>query len=513
MAQGRLSRYAAAAGVLAAGAAVEVAADQSLATAVADWAVGAAFVLAALSRRRGPADPVALLAAVLWFLATLALTPDGWWHALDGPLALAYRGPVLHLLARPVATGRLRWPVLVAAYGVPLVVGPAVGVWTALVAAVLGAVVWARSRDRLAAVTLAALAAVWAGTAVGPLGATAGDVALVAVAGVVALRHRTGAGDRAVVGMVVELGQDDRPATPLSASLAEALADPDLRIAIFSPVEGWRDESGQRVEAPDLEQHAGRVTLVPVPGGGSLALVHGPHVAADAELSGAAARAAVLVLERVRITTQMRLTADEVRRSAARLLAVDEQEREALAARLAAGPRRRLARVRRLLDPHEAGQSAVAIVEQLDDVDAGLDRLARGMVPYAVAFHSLDDALRTLASANGLPVDVVVEGSVEGLPEATRALVYFLVAECLTNVARHSGARHAAVVVTSGGSMRVEVTDDGVGGASAPAGHGLQGLADRVTLAGGALTFDSPLGGPTRVVAELPLEDGAARQA
>ena len=60
----------------------------------------------ALARRRGPADPVALLAAALWFLATLALTPDGWWHALDGPLALAYRGPVLHLLARPLATGR-----------------------------------------------------------------------------------------------------------------------------------------------------------------------------------------------------------------------------------------------------------------------------------------------------------------------------------------------------------------------------------------------------------------------
>ena len=192
--------------------------------------------------------------AVLWFLATLALTPDGWWHALDGPLALAYRGPVLHLLARPVARGRLRWPVLVAAYGAPLVVAARTGLLTAVVAAVLGMLVWARGRDRLAAVTLrAVLAVVWAGTAAGLLAATAGDAALIAAAGVVALRHRSGAGRAGRGGMVVELGQDDRPATPLSASLAEALADPDLRIAIFSADEGWRDESGTPVGAPDLD--------------------------------------------------------------------------------------------------------------------------------------------------------------------------------------------------------------------------------------------------------------------
>ena len=153
-----------------------------------------------------------------------------------------------------------------------------------------------------------------------------------------------------MAGMVVELGQDDRPATPLSASLAEALGDPDLRIVVFAPEAGWRDDAGRPASAPDLDEHAGRVTLAPVPGGGSLALVHGPDAGTDPDLSAAAARAAVLVLERVRVGTQIRLTAEEVRRSAARLLAVDEQEREALAARLDAGPRRRLARVRALLD-------------------------------------------------------------------------------------------------------------------------------------------------------------------
>jgi signal transduction histidine kinase len=507
VAQDRLRWYAAGGAVLAAGAAVEVASDQSLATALADWAVGAAFVLAALPRRLGPADPVALLAAVLWFLATLALTPDGWWHGLDGPLALAYRGPVLHLLGRPAATGRLRWPVLLAAYGVPLVVATATGLLTALVAAALAVAVLVGGRDRLAAAALALLAAVWAGTSLGLLHAAVGDAALIVAASVVALRHRSGGAGRAVVGMVVELGQDDRPATPLSASLAEALADPDLRIAIFQPGEGWRDEAGHPVGPPDLGQQAGRVTVVPVPGGGSLALLHGPRGVADPELSAAAARAAVLVLERVRITRQMRLTADEVRRSAARLLAVDEQERQALADRLASGPRRRLARVRRLLHRDEADPAAMGIGERLDEVDAGLDRLARGMLPQAVLGGDLAAALRSLAGPAGPVVELSISGPVDDLPDASRALVFFVTAECLANATRHADAALVAVAVVLDDRLRVEIRDDGVGGAFPLAGHGLQGLADRVTLAGGSFTVDSPAGGPTTIVALLAPPD------
>ena len=109
----RLNRYAAAVAILAGGGLVEAASDQSLPGAAGDWLVGAAFVGRGLSRRGRRPDPVALLAAALWYLATLALTPDGWWHGLDGTLALAYRGPVLHLLARPCSAagcaGRCSW--------------------------------------------------------------------------------------------------------------------------------------------------------------------------------------------------------------------------------------------------------------------------------------------------------------------------------------------------------------------------------------------------------------------
>ena len=387
-----------------------------------------------------------------------------------------------------------------AAYGVPLLVLERTGLLTSLVALGLAGLVL--RRDRVAAVLLAMLAVVWAATALGLLegrGATVfGSAALLVVAAGVAWRHRSGA--RQVAGMVLELGQDDRPATPLSASLAEALNDPDLRIVVYQPGEGWRDDAGLPTTPPDLDQLGGRVTLAPVPGGGSLALVHGPRGIGDPDLSAAAALAAVLVLERVRMTTAIRLTADEVRRSAARLVAVDEHEREALAARIAEGPRRRLARVRELLGP------SADVVAQLDEVDEGLDRLARGLVPHAVAEGALADALGALASGAGLPVGLDLVGAVDDLPEQTRALVWFVVAEGITNAQRHAGASRVDVAVRVGDRLRVEVRDDGVGGASALVGHGLQGLADRVTLAGGSLTVDSPIGGPTTVAADVPLD-------
>ncbi len=503
MAQGALSRYAAASAVLVGGAVIEALADQTLRAGLVDWAVGAALVLAGLARRRGRPDPVALLAGGLWFLATLALTPGGGWHDLAGPLALAYRGPVMHLLARPIAAGRLRLPVLVAAYIPPLLVSPRAGLVTAAVAAVLGVLV--ARRDLLAALVLGALAVTWAGTSVGALGEGAGDAALLLAASAVAFRHRTG-GDRAMAGMVAELSQDARPSTPLSATLAEALGDPDLRVLIFAPDTGWRDDAGKPAPTPDLDDFRHRVTLTTVPGGGSLALIHGRNASTDTDLTVAAARAAVLVLERVRVGTQIRLTAEEVQRSGARLLAVDAQEREALGARLDAGPRRRLARVRALLDD---GPPETPILERLDQADLELDRLARGLLPDAVAHRPLREALRALVDNGPLPVDLILEGPVDELPEQNRALVYFVTAEILTNAVRHSSAGQATLAVRVGSSLLLEFADNGVGGATVAPGHGLQNLADRITLAGGTFVVESPEGGPTSLTAKIPLPERA----
>jgi signal transduction histidine kinase len=90
-------------------------------------------------------------------------------------------------------------------------------------------------------------------------------------------------------------------------------------------------------------------------------------------------------------------------------------------------------------------------------------------------------------------------------PEQVESAAYFVVAEALTNVARHSEASHAAVsVARDDGVLVVEVRDDGVGGAAAEDGSGLAGLRDRVGALGGTLVVESPPGGPTAITAVLP---------
>ena len=102
-----------------------------------------------------------------------------------------------------------------------------------------------------------------------------------------------------------------------------------------------------------------------------------------------------------------------------------------------------------------------------------------------------------------MPVDVAMD--VDRLPAAVEATAYFLIAEALTNVTKHAEARHAAVCVgVDDGVERVEVRDDGAGGASAMGG-GLLGLADRVAAFAGTLEVDSPPNGGTRITASIPI--------
>ncbi|HEY7144986.1 MAG TPA: sensor histidine kinase, partial [Streptosporangiaceae bacterium] len=119
--------------------------------------------------------------------------------------------------------------------------------------------------------------------------------------------------------------------------------------------------------------------------------------------------------------------------------------------------------------------------------------------------RGLDAALSGLAARCPVPVDVHVDVPVRPRP-AVEAIAYFVVAESLTNVAKHARASHARVWVEGHGfpgSISVMVSDDGIGGAN-PAGAGLTGLADRVAGVDGHFTVESPAGGPTIIAAELP---------
>jgi signal transduction histidine kinase len=134
--------------------------------------------------------------------------------------------------------------------------------------------------------------------------------------------------------------------------------------------------------------------------------------------------------------------------------------------------------------------------------------LARGLHPAVLADRGLDAALSALAARSPVAVSVEVADDVTREPRPDRnieAVAYFVVAEALTNVAKHSRARHAWVVARRDAErLELEIRDDGVGGAAARRGSGLAGLNDRVRSVDGVFDVTSPAGGPTTIRVELP---------
>ncbi len=133
-----------------------------------------------------------------------------------------------------------------------------------------------------------------------------------------------------------------------------------------------------------------------------------------------------------------------------------------------------------------------------------LRSLVRGIHPSVLDERGLDAALSALIAS--CPVPVHVEVTLSRRPDQTReAVAYFVVAEAITNVTKHSGADRASVIITeAAGLLRVLVEDDGHGGARADPGGGLAGLAARVAAIDGTFTVTSPPGGPTHVEAVIP---------
>ena len=147
---------------------------------------------------------------------------------------------------------------------------------------------------------------------------------------------------------------------------------------------------------------------------------------------------------------------------------------------------------------------ADAIVQTREALDE-LRALSRGIAPPILVDRGLREALTALAVGSTVPVELDAGPLDDPLDAALETTAYFVVAEALTNVAKHSNASRCAIGLRrSAGTLRVWVTDDGVGGAGLHKGHGLRGLDDRLHAAGGRLRVTSPDGGPTTITAELP---------
>jgi signal transduction histidine kinase len=158
-------------------------------------------------------------------------------------------------------------------------------------------------------------------------------------------------------------------------------------------------------------------------------------------------------------------------------------------------------------DPAAARQLILDGQEQAREALAELRNLVRGIAPSILIDRGLVAALSSIAGRGSVPTSVRSElPPGERLPAAVERAAYFVVAEALANVAKHSGARSCEVRCRREGlRLVVEVWDDGAGGASVEPSGGLAGLAGRVAGVDGSFTVSSPVGGPTLVRAELPV--------
>jgi signal transduction histidine kinase len=210
-----------------------------------------------------------------------------------------------------------------------------------------------------------------------------------------------------------------------------------------------------------------------------------------------------VLAQRVAQLTESR--ADAVDAQAAELRRIERDLHDGAQARLVAVGLS-LATVERLMETNpDAARALVAQARETSETAlVELRDLVRGIHPPVLAERGLTAAIRALALDTPLPVEVV--GDLPGRPPApVESAAYFATAEALANAVRHAAASRVRVDVRhTGGVLRIEVRDDGRGGADPRRGTGLAGVRRRLGTFDGVLSVDSPVGGPTVVTMEIP---------
>lgn len=297
----------------------------------------------------------------------------------------------------------------------------------------------------------------------------------------------------------------------LEAALARTLQDPTLRLVSRADDGQWRDGTGAAVALPSDPSELTHIRTAD--GEPQAALVHDRGL----EPSAVTAAAAVvgLLLENQSLSQEVAAQLDEVQASRARIVEAGYRERRRVERDLHDGAQQRLLSValalRMAQREVEAGSRAApeTIAQANDELRQAIDELrelARGIHPSILTDAGLGPAVRALADRCPVPVDDL-QVPLGRFPAGVEATAYFVVAEALTNIAKHAQATTAGIRLEADDAwLRVTVTDDGVGGASPELGTGLRGLRDRVEAAGGTLHVTSPAAGTT-ITVELPIRE------
>jgi signal transduction histidine kinase len=304
---------------------------------------------------------------------------------------------------------------------------------------------------------------------------------------------RVGTAGESIVGIVLRTGRPARMHGYENASGPAAALGREL---------GLRSSVGAPIV---VDQRLWGVMIVSSKGDRPLPVDTESRIAAFTELVATA-------ISNTEAREELAASREELAASRARIVAATDDERRRVVRDLHDGAQQRLVHTiitlkltRRALRNEKDTEPALVTeaLEQAERANEELRELVHGILPAVLTQGGLRAGVQALASRMPLPVEVAV--SVDRLPAAVEATAYFIVAEALTNVAKHAHAEGAAVKAgVEDGTLRIQVQDDGVGGVE-PDGSGLVGLADRLAALDGQLRIETPGDGGTLVVADIPL--------
>ena len=324
--------------------------------------------------------------------------------------------------------------------------------------------------------------------------------------------------DRAGIAGFVEELAEGISVGGLRDAFARLVGDPSLVLAFRMADGSYADARGAVVDVPATTAHR-MVTPVERDGREVAVAITDPTLEADPALLRAAAAAAGLALENERLTAEVRARVEAIRTSRARLLHAADAERVRIERMLHDGAQQRLVALALRVRAFAGGTEDQAVREKLDALGAELDEalaelrdLARGIHPAVLVQAGLGAAITSLAQRS--PVLVSTDVPEGRLPAAVESTAYYVVAEALTNAARH--ARATRVIVSAwvdGDTFHMTVLDDGVGGADPRRGSGLAGLEDRVAASGGSLFVGAGPHRGTLVEVQLPMTRPATPEA
>lgn len=310
------------------------------------------------------------------------------------------------------------------------------------------------------------------------------------------------------------LGSEDDRRTDLATALAGWLGDESLQVIYWVPeLEAYVDAAGSEVSLPPAgsERAAIEVVLNDHRVG---AIVYDTRRIARPALVRAGGRVIALALDNERLAAELRASNERVRQSRERIIAAADSERRRIARDLHDGLQARLVvlamqadRVR--ADAIAAGRPSRQAAELHNGLQAAITELRElvyGVVPAALAERGLYAAVKELTYRVPIPVELELDGDDPELSELLESTGYFVVSEALTNAVKHSRAAELGVRLSvTAGVLRIEIRDDGVGGARVGGEGGMRGIVDRVEALDGEVTIQSPPGGGTRIIAEIPV--------